>query len=79
MWSASTGVIHCVFNVIPNLQNCFITSNKKLGGEGASDKYTLATKSFYRLIFKKSRYLGLDSISYLVHGMYIHAQPAVGL
>jgi hypothetical protein len=35
---AYTGVIHCVFDQIPNLQNCFITANKNLGGEGASER-----------------------------------------
>jgi hypothetical protein len=37
---ASTGVIHCVFDQIPNVQNCFATPNKNhknLGGEGSSD------------------------------------------
>jgi hypothetical protein len=38
VWRASTGVIHCVIDQIPNLQNCFTTSNKNLGGEGASDR-----------------------------------------
>jgi hypothetical protein len=37
VWRASTGVIHCVFDQIPNLQNCFTAPNKNLGGEGASD------------------------------------------
>ncbi len=32
MWRAYTGVIHCVFGQIPNLQICFITPK-----EGASD------------------------------------------
>jgi hypothetical protein len=34
VWRATTGVIHCVFDQIPNLQNCFTTPNKNLGGEG---------------------------------------------
>ncbi len=34
----STGVIHRVFDQIPNLQNCFTTPNKNLEGEGASDR-----------------------------------------
>ncbi len=38
--------------------------NKNLGGEGEIP----AAKSLYRSIFKKSRHLGLESISYLVHG-----------
>jgi hypothetical protein len=38
VWRASTGVIHCVFDQIPNLQNCFTTPNKNLGGDRAPDK-----------------------------------------
>ncbi len=38
VWRASTGVIHCVSDQIPNLQNCFAAPNKDLGGEGASDR-----------------------------------------
>jgi hypothetical protein len=34
----TSGVMHCVFDQIPNLQNCFTTPNKNLGGEGASDR-----------------------------------------
>jgi hypothetical protein len=49
----STGVIHCVFDQIQNLQNCFTTPSKNLGGEGASDRYTHATRSLNRTIFKK--------------------------
>ncbi len=39
MWRAYTGVIHCAFDQIPNLQNCFTAPNKNLGGEGAPDKH----------------------------------------
>jgi hypothetical protein len=35
---AATGVIQCVFDQIPSLQNCFTTPNKNLGGEGTSDR-----------------------------------------
>jgi hypothetical protein len=28
MWRAYTGVIHCVFDQIPNLQHCFYIPNK---------------------------------------------------
>jgi hypothetical protein len=38
VWRAYTGVIHCVFDHIPNLENCFTTPNKNLGVEGASDR-----------------------------------------
>jgi hypothetical protein len=30
--------VHCIFDQIPNLQNCFTTINKNLGGDGASDR-----------------------------------------
>jgi hypothetical protein len=61
-----TGVIHCIFDQIPNLQNCFTTPNKNLGGKGA-------VRSLYRSIFKKSRHLALGSISYFVHGLNINS------
>ncbi len=38
VWRSYTGVIHCVFDQILNLKNCFTTPNKNLGGEGASDR-----------------------------------------
>jgi hypothetical protein len=31
-------IFYSVFGQIPNLQNCFTTPNKNLGGEGASDR-----------------------------------------
>jgi hypothetical protein len=34
MWRAYTGVIHCTFDQIPYLQNCFTTPNNNLEGEG---------------------------------------------
>jgi hypothetical protein len=67
VWRASTGIMHCVFDQIPNLQNCISTPKKNLGGEGASDRETSAAKSLSRKIFKKSRHLGLESVNYLVH------------
>jgi hypothetical protein len=67
VWRVYTGVTHCVFDQIPNLQNCFTTTNKNLGRERASDRLTPAAMSLYKSIFKKSRHLGLESISYLVH------------
>jgi hypothetical protein len=57
MWRAYTGVIiHCVFDQIPNLQNCFTTQNKTWEGRGPQ---TPAPKSLYWSIFKKSRHLGI--------------------
>ncbi len=57
MWRASTGVIHCVFDQIPNLQNCFTTPNRNLGGQGPqTDKHLPPNpSSLYRSIFKKRR------------------------
>jgi hypothetical protein len=34
VWRASTGVIHCVFDKIPNLQNSFTTPRKTEEGRG---------------------------------------------
>jgi hypothetical protein len=59
-WIAYTGVIHCVLDQIPNLQNCFIALNKKLGGEGVSYRKTPAAKYLYWSIFKKSDILDLS-------------------
>ncbi len=64
MWRAYTGVLH----QIPNLQNCFTTPNKNLGGEGVPDRKTPTAKSLYRSIVKKSQRLGLESISYFFLG-----------
>jgi hypothetical protein len=38
VWRECTGVIQYVFDQVTNLQNCFTTPNKNLGGEGASDR-----------------------------------------
>ncbi len=62
MWRGYTRVIHCVFDQIPNLQNCFTKPDKNLGVEGVSDRYTPAAMSLYRSIFKKSVHLGLESL-----------------
>jgi hypothetical protein len=60
VWRAYAGVIHCIFDQIPNLQNCFTTSNKNLGGEGASHKKHLLPSIFTGQFFIKSRHLGFD-------------------
>jgi hypothetical protein len=57
LWRASTAVVHCIFDQIPNLQNCLTTP-----------RLTPAAKALCRSIYKKSRHLGLESISYLVYG-----------
>ncbi len=67
------GVIHCVFYQIPNLQNCFTTPNKNLGGEGGLRQINTCRHVLYKSIFKKSGQLELESISYLVHAL----QPTV--
>jgi hypothetical protein len=38
VWRTYSGVIHCVFGQILNLQNCFTNRNKNQEGEGASDR-----------------------------------------
>ncbi len=56
MWRAYTGVIHCAFDKIPNLQNCCTAPDKTKEGEGASD--TCRQVSLSWSICKKSRHLG---------------------
>ena len=70
MWRAYRGVIHGVFDQIPNLQNCFTTPNQKprKGGDLRQINICRQVKSLCRWNFKKSRHLGLESISYFVHG-----------
>jgi hypothetical protein len=65
-----------VFDQIPNLQNCFTTPNKNLGGDGASDKH-LPPSTFTSQFFKKSRHLGfgvfIDNWS-MPRGLHIRVQ-----
>jgi hypothetical protein len=74
MWRAYTGVIHFVFDQVPNLQNCFTKQN--LGGGGPQ---TPAAKSLYWSIFKKSRHLGfgvfIDIWSMLPHSVTGYGTP----
>jgi hypothetical protein len=46
VWRAYTGVIHRVFDQIPNLENCFTTLNKNLGGEGPQTDEHLPPSTF---------------------------------
>jgi hypothetical protein len=55
MWRAYTGVIHFVFDQIPNLKNCFATPNKPRRRGGLRHR---PPKSVYWSIFKKRRHLG---------------------
>jgi hypothetical protein len=50
MCGAYTGVIHCIFDQIPNLQNCFTTPNITKAG--------LWLRHLPPSSFKKSRHLG---------------------
>jgi hypothetical protein len=67
VWRESTGDIPCVFDQIPNLQNCFTTPNKNLGGEGPQTDTHLPPSPFTGPFFRKSD-LELDSISFLIRG-----------
>ncbi len=65
-------VIHCVFEQIQNLQNCFTTPNKTWEGRGPQ---TPAAKPLFWSIFKKSRHLGFGVFilyRYLVHATTTH-------
>ncbi len=48
MWRAYKGVIHCVFDKVPNPQNCFFTPNKNLGGEGSLPQIPLQVNFLFR-------------------------------
>ncbi len=70
VWRAYTGVIHCVFDQIPNLQNRFTPppppqQKPRLGGGLRQIKTCRQDTS--QVNFKENRHLGLESISYLVH------------
>jgi hypothetical protein len=61
VWRPSTGVIHSVFDQIPNLQNCFTTPNKKPRSGGGLRQINTFRKiplqvNFFRI--KKRRSLG---------------------
>ncbi len=54
------------FDQIPNLQNCFTTPNN---GRGPQTNKHLPPRPFAgQFLRKAARHLGLESISYLVHG-----------
>jgi hypothetical protein len=52
VWRASTGVLDCAFDQIPDLQNCFTIPYKNPGGEGAQTDKHLPPNPFTS-IFKK--------------------------
>ncbi len=64
MWRASTGVIHCIFDQIPNLQNGLTTPNKNLGGEGPNTDKHLPSNPFTGQFLRKNDLQGLG-YSYL--------------
>jgi len=53
VWRANTGV-HCVFDQILNLQNCFTTFNKNLGWQWASDSKHLQPSTFTGKFLEKA-------------------------
>jgi hypothetical protein len=74
MWRAYSEVIHCVFDQIQNLQNCFTTPNKNLGGEWPQiDKHL--PPSTLLVNFLKSRHLGFGvfiDIWSMLSALYSH-------
>ncbi len=54
VWRASTGLIHCVFDQIPNLQNCFTTPNKNQEGIGPQTKKHMPTSTFTSKFLRKA-------------------------
>jgi hypothetical protein len=70
VWRASTTVIQCVFDQIPNLQKLLYNPKQNLGGEGASDEYTPAAKS----LLKKRRHLGFG-VFIVISSMLLPSLP----
>jgi hypothetical protein len=64
VWRANTGIIHCVFDQIPNQLNCFTTPNKNLGRGPQTDKH-LPPSTFTGHFFKKSPHLGFVVFIYI--------------
>jgi hypothetical protein len=54
VWRAYTGVIRCVFDQIPNLQNCFTTPNKNPGGRGPQTDKHLPPSPFTGQFLRKA-------------------------
>jgi hypothetical protein len=54
MRRAYTGVRNCVFDQIPNLQNCFSTIDKNLGGERAQIDKHLPPSTFTGKFLRKA-------------------------
>ncbi len=71
VWRAFTGLIHWVFDQIPNLQNCFTTPNKTRRGRGLRQINTCRQVPL-QVNFKKSQHLGLESIFFLL--VSVHAE-----
>ncbi len=59
MQRAYAGAIHCVFDQIPNLQNCFTTPNKTQEGMGPQ---TLPPSPFTGQFLRKADIQGLVSL-----------------
>jgi hypothetical protein len=73
VWRAYTGAIHCVFDQIRNLQNCFTTPKQKPRRGGGLRQLNTCRQVPLQVYFKKSQHLGLESISYFVHGQHGHS------
>jgi hypothetical protein len=67
VWRSYTRVIHCVFDQIPSLQNCFTAPNKKPWRGGGLRQISTCHQVHLQVNFKKSGHLGFESISYFVH------------
>jgi hypothetical protein len=69
MWRSYTGVIHYVFDQIPDLQNCFTTPKKARRGVGLRH---LPPSPLYWTIFKKSQHLGIGVFIYIWSMIVLH-------
>ena len=62
VWRAQTGVIHCVFDQIPSLQNCFTTPKKTQERRGPQTDKHLLPSTFTGQFLRKADILGLVSL-----------------
>ncbi len=72
MWRPYTGVIHCVFDQNPNLQNCIINPKenpRRGGGLGHINTKHLPPSPFTSQFLRKPTFRVWCLYRYLVHGI----------
>ncbi len=70
MWRAFSGVIHCVFDQVLNLQNCFTTPKKPRRARGSQTDKLLPPSTFIGQFLRKADIMVWCLYRYLVHASY---------